>query len=46
VKSEVVAKTLHIYDTAWPGYEGKPPYQHHFAALKRLLDRKEPDYAD
>jgi len=27
-------------------YAGKPHYEHHFAALKRLLDRKEPDYAD
>ena len=46
VKSEVVSKTLRIYDEVWPGYKGKPPYEHHFAALKRLLDRKEPDYAD
>ena len=46
VKSEVVSKTLRIYDEVWPGYKGRPPYEHHFAALKRLLDRKEPDYAD
>jgi ribulose-5-phosphate 4-epimerase/fuculose-1-phosphate aldolase len=29
-----------------PRYYGKPSYEHHFAALKRMLDRKEPDYAD
>jgi ribulose-5-phosphate 4-epimerase/fuculose-1-phosphate aldolase len=46
VKPEVVEQTLHIYDTAWPGYQGKAPYQHHFDALKRQLDRKEPDYQD
>jgi ribulose-5-phosphate 4-epimerase/fuculose-1-phosphate aldolase len=27
-------------------YDGKPSCEHHFAALKRLLDRREPDYAD
>jgi len=46
VKPEVVEKTLRIYDEVWPGYKGQPPYVHHFAALKRMLDRKEPDYAD
>ncbi|HXC27415.1 MAG TPA: class II aldolase/adducin family protein [Stellaceae bacterium] len=46
VKPAVVTKTLRIYDEIWPGYKGKPPYEHHFAALKRLLDRNEPDYAD
>ena len=25
---------------------GKPAWEHHFAALKRLLDRCEPDYSD
>jgi ribulose-5-phosphate 4-epimerase/fuculose-1-phosphate aldolase len=46
VKPEVVTKTLRIYDEVWPGYQGKTPCEHHFAALKRLLDRKEPDYTD
>jgi ribulose-5-phosphate 4-epimerase/fuculose-1-phosphate aldolase len=27
-----------------PTYGGKPHWEHHFAALKRLLDRREPDY--
>jgi ribulose-5-phosphate 4-epimerase/fuculose-1-phosphate aldolase len=27
-----------------PGYGGKKPHEWHFAALKRILDRKEPDY--
>jgi hypothetical protein len=29
-----------------PAYQGKPACEHHFAALKRLLDRREPDYSD
>lgn len=29
-----------------PQYGGKPHWEHHFAALKRLLDRREPDYRD
>ena len=29
-----------------PVYGGKPACEHHFAALKRLLDKSEPDYAD
>jgi hypothetical protein len=27
-------------------YQGRPACEHHFATLKRLLDRREPDYAD
>ncbi len=27
-------------------FEGRKPWDFHFAALKRILDRKEPDYAD
>jgi hypothetical protein len=26
-------------------YKGPTPAERHFAALKRMLDRKEPDYA-
>ena len=29
-----------------PQYYGKPSYVHHFAALKRMLDRREPDYKE
>ncbi len=29
-----------------PRYAGGPPCEYHFAALKRLLDRREPDYRD
>jgi ribulose-5-phosphate 4-epimerase/fuculose-1-phosphate aldolase len=29
-----------------PMYGGKPHWEHHFAALKRMLDRREPDYKD
>ena len=46
VKPDVVAHTLQQYDAVWPQYGSKPTWQHHFDALKRLLDRKEPDYAD
>ena len=27
-------------------YGGRPPCDWHFAALKRMLDRREPDYKD
>lgn len=40
----IVAHTLRQYAEA-PVYGGKPSCEHHFAALKRLLDRREPDYA-
>jgi ribulose-5-phosphate 4-epimerase/fuculose-1-phosphate aldolase len=41
----VVQHTLRQY--ADPStYQGKPACEHHFAALKRLLDRSEPDYID
>lgn len=29
-----------------PVYGGMPPWEWHFAALKRILDRREPDYRD
>jgi len=29
-----------------PTYGGKPHWEHHFAALKRMLDRREPEYRD
>jgi len=41
VPSHVVARTLRQYTEA-PVYGGKPSWEHHFAALKRLLDRREP----
>jgi ribulose-5-phosphate 4-epimerase/fuculose-1-phosphate aldolase len=45
VPSAVVAKTIAQYETA-ELYGGKSNGEHHFAALKRLLDRREPDYKD
>jgi ribulose-5-phosphate 4-epimerase/fuculose-1-phosphate aldolase len=45
VPSGVVEHTLRQY-AASPTYQGKPGCEHHFAALKRLLDRCEPDYSD
>jgi ribulose-5-phosphate 4-epimerase/fuculose-1-phosphate aldolase len=46
VAPPVVAHTLRQYAEEWPLYGGRPAGEHHFAALKRLLDRREPDYAD
>ena len=42
--ADVVEKTKRDYSGAGL-YEGPTPAQRHFDALKRLLDRKEPDYA-
>jgi ribulose-5-phosphate 4-epimerase/fuculose-1-phosphate aldolase len=46
VKPEVVSHTQQQYEAVWPKYDNKSTWNHHFDALKRLLDRKEPDYAD
>jgi ribulose-5-phosphate 4-epimerase/fuculose-1-phosphate aldolase len=46
VAPNVVNHTLQQYQQTWPSYGDKPVCQHHFDALKRQLDRKEPDYAD
>ena len=44
VAPAIVERT--IGDLARPQiYAGRPHYEHHFAALKRLLDSSEPDYA-
>ena len=45
VPSAVVEHTLRQYAVP-SAYRGKPACEHHFAALKRLLDRREPDYSD
>jgi ribulose-5-phosphate 4-epimerase/fuculose-1-phosphate aldolase len=45
VAPAVVEHTLAQYGDA-PSYGGKPACEHHFAALKRLLDRQSPDYVD
>jgi len=44
VPPPVVARTLQQGATG-PSYGGKPACEHHFAALKRLLNKSEPDYA-
>jgi ribulose-5-phosphate 4-epimerase/fuculose-1-phosphate aldolase len=44
VPNDVVALTLRQYAQS-PRYGGRPSCEHHFAALKRLLDKSEPDYA-
>ena len=46
VRPEVVTHTLNQYAEVWPNYGTKPTWQHHFDALKRILDRREPDYID
>ena len=46
VKPEIVTHTQLQYEAVWPKYGKKSTWDHHFEALKRLLDRKEPDYAD
>ena len=45
VAPAVVEHTLRQYADA-PLYGGRPACEHHFAALKRLLDRREPDYSN
>ena len=45
VSDAVVEKTLSQFKTG-NVYGGKPACEHHFNALKRMLDRKEPDYLD
>jgi ribulose-5-phosphate 4-epimerase/fuculose-1-phosphate aldolase len=45
VPAHIVARTLRQYAES-PSYGGKPACEHHFAALKRLLDRTEPDYTE
>ena len=45
VPPSIVERTLRQYAES-PVYGGKSAAEHHFAALKRLLDRTEPDYAD
>jgi hypothetical protein len=41
---DVVDKTMQTI--GGPMYGNKPHWDHHFAALKRMLDRREPDYKD
>ncbi len=41
----VIAETYEGFEKA-PKYGGKSSAEHHFEALKRMLDRQEPDYSD
>jgi hypothetical protein len=45
VPGEVVQHTISQFRDP-PLYGNKPAYEHHFAALKRILDRTNPGYAD
>ncbi len=42
----IIEKTMLQTGAGGPKYGGKSSYEHHFDALKRMLDRKEPDYRD
>ncbi|HEY6439362.1 MAG TPA: class II aldolase/adducin family protein [Acetobacteraceae bacterium] len=42
---DVIEATFATYRKG-EGYGGRPPYQWHFDALKRMLDKREPDYKD
>ena len=43
---EVIDHTVDAFKQSASQYGGKPNHVWHFAALKRVLDRKEPDYKD
>ncbi|MBV8890011.1 MAG: class II aldolase/adducin family protein [Alphaproteobacteria bacterium] len=45
VPPEIVARTQRQFAES-RDYGNRPAWDHHFAALKRLLDRSEPDYRD
>lgn len=45
LSQEIIDKTQNTISTG-NQFDGKKPWDFHFAALKRILDRKEPDYAD
>ncbi len=45
VPAAIVAKTVAQFHDG-PTYGNQSAAEHHFNALKRMLDRKEPDYAD
>ncbi len=43
---EVIDETMHRYKITAPKYSDKSNAEHHFAALKRLLDKEQSDYCD
>jgi ribulose-5-phosphate 4-epimerase/fuculose-1-phosphate aldolase len=45
VPPKVVERTVKQYEDS-PVYGNKPACEHHFDALKRMLDRTAPDYVD
>jgi ribulose-5-phosphate 4-epimerase/fuculose-1-phosphate aldolase len=42
---DVIEATLAAYRNGGD-YGGRPPHDWHFAALKRILEKREPDYKD
>ncbi len=42
----VIDHTISGFKSGYVAYGGKPSHWWHFEALKRMLDRKEPDYKD
>jgi ribulose-5-phosphate 4-epimerase/fuculose-1-phosphate aldolase len=45
LSQEVIDKTIAAFKKS-PTYHGRPNSEHHFEALKRMLDREQPDYKD
>jgi len=45
LSQEVIDKTVAQFKNS-PRYYGKPNSEHHFNALKRMLDREQPEYKD
>ncbi len=43
---EVIDATVKAYRQSSHQYGNKPPCEWHFDALKRMLDKREPDYKD
>ena len=46
IPQEVIDATIKAYRVTAPQYGGKPAHVWHFDALKRMLDKREPDYKD
>jgi len=46
LSKEVVDKSYDSFKRSAPKYGGRSNADWHFAALKRMLDKKEPDYRD
>jgi ribulose-5-phosphate 4-epimerase/fuculose-1-phosphate aldolase len=43
---KVIDNTIHSYKKLAPRYSGKSNAEHHFEALKRIMDREQPDFRE